>query len=69
MAYKGLIKKSRTYDLTALSQLLDVAAPVFILYSPEQLGITVPVYMGLRILINWGAVALRKRTTGPVGVK
>ena len=69
MTYKGFIKKSRTYDLTTLSQVVDSSAGIFILYSPEQLGIAVPVYMVIRLLLNGAAIVLRKKTTGPVGEK
>jgi hypothetical protein len=69
MSYKGFIKKSRTYDHAAISQIIDGAAGIFVMYSPEQLGIAVPIYMLIRILLNAGAVWLRKDTTGPVGDK
>lgn len=69
MKYQGLIKKSRTYDLTAVSQLVDVLAPVYLMLTPEDLGIGVVVYAGIRVLINFAQVRLRSLTTGPVGQK
>lgn len=67
--YNGVIKKSRTYDLAALSQTIDAVVPIFILYSPEQIGVAVPVYMGIRMALNGLAAWLRSKTTGPVGEK
>lgn len=69
MAYKGVIKQSRTIDLAAISQIVDTTLPIFLLYSPEQLGITVPIYMGIRLLFNGLAVYLRYKTTGEIGGK
>jgi hypothetical protein len=68
MKYKGIIKKSRTYDHTAVSQMIDFALPVYILYTPEQLGLTVTTYAVIRIGLNALAGFLRHKTTGPVGV-
>jgi len=65
--YKGIIKGSRTYDLSALSQVVDTIGPVLIMYQPDQLGVSVPAYMITRILINMAAAYLRAKTTGPVG--
>ena len=67
--YKGCIKKSRTLDMTAVSQFIDVLAPIYIMLKPEDLGISVAVYAGIRILINYAQVRLRYLTTGPVGDK
>lgn len=69
MAYQGVIKKSRTLDLAMISQLVDGAALGFLFYSPEQLGITIPVYAGVRVGINVLQAYLRFKTTGPVGDK
>lgn len=69
MAYQGIIKKSRTLDLAAISQIVDVIAPIWVLYSPEQIGISVPVYIAVRMLLNGLAVYLRHVTTGPIGEK
>jgi len=69
MSYQGLINKSRTLDLTAISQVIDVIAPIWVLYSPEQIGISVPVYIGIRMLLNGLAAYLRYETKGPVGEK
>ena len=69
MKYKGCIKKSRTYDSIALAGMLDVTAAAFILYTPEQLGIAVPAYLGIRILLGCLQVYFRRDTTGPVGEK
>lgn len=69
MAYKGKIKKSRTYDSIALSQAVDVALPIWMAYSPEQIGISLPIYVVVRFALNYLQVKLRATTTGPVGVK
>lgn len=69
MAYKGIIKKSRTYDSIALSQAVDVALPIWMAYSPEQIGISLPIYIAVRFLLNYLQTRLRASTTGPVGVK
>jgi len=69
MSYQGLINKSRTLDLTAISQVIDVITPIWVLYSPEQIGISVPVYIGIRMLLNGLAAYLRYETKGPVGEK
>lgn len=69
MSYQGIIKKSRTIDQAMLSQIVDTTLPIFLLYSPEQLGVTVPLYMGIRMAFNAWAVYLRFKTTGPVGEK
>ena len=67
--YKGLIKQSRTLDLTALSQFIDVLAPVYIMLSPEDLGISAVAYAVIRVGINFAQARLRYLTTGPVGKK
>ena len=69
MEYKGVIKNSRTLDLTAFSQIIDTIAPVFVLYAPEQLGITIPAYMAIRMGLNGLSAYLRFKTTAPVGEK
>ena len=69
MAYGGIIKKSRTLDLAAVSVIVDAASLGFLAYSPEQLGIGIPIYMGLRILLTGVAAYLRFKTSGPVGEK
>jgi len=69
MSYKGVIKKSRTLDLTMISQMLDVATIAFLAYEPEQLGLPVVAYFGVRVVINVAQVYLRFKTTGPVGDK
>jgi hypothetical protein len=69
MIYRGIIKKSRTLDLAMASQVLDAAALGFLAYSPEQLGITVPVYAAVRIGVNALQAYLRFKTQGPVGEK
>lgn len=69
MKYRGLIKQSRTLDLALLSQIVDAAALGFLAYSPEALGLTVPVYAGVRIGLNVLQAVLRFQTTGPVGHK
>ena len=67
--YKGVIKKSRTYDSIALSQFVDVAFMTLMAYTPEQLNLTIPVYAGIRVALHFLQVYLRKDTTGPVGDK
>lgn len=67
--YKGFIKKSRTYDSIALSQLIDVIAPIYMMLKPEDLGISIVAYAVIRIIINFAQVRLRAKTTGPVGQK
>lgn len=69
MKYQGIIKKSRTYDSIALSQIVDAVALGFLTYSPEQLGLTIPVYAAIRIGLNVTQAVLRNKTTGPVGDK
>lgn len=69
MKYKGFIKKSRTLDLAALSQILDVVGTIFVLYSPEQLGLKVGVYMAIRMILNGLVAYLRYETKGPIGEK
>ena len=69
MTYNGLINKSRTLDLAALSTVVDAIAPVIVMFDPEQLGITVAAYMVIRMGLNALAAWLRYKTTGPVGQK
>jgi hypothetical protein len=64
--YNGLIKGSKTLDLVAISAMLDAAALGFLAYSPQQLGIAVPVYAAVRILVTVLQVYLRFKTTGPI---
>ncbi len=65
----GFIMGSRTLDLAAASAMLDAAALGFLAYSPAQLGITVPIYAGIRIVVTMAQVYLRFQTTGPVAGK
>lgn len=69
MKYQGVIKKSRTLDLAALQVVIDAGFLAFMAYSPEQLGLSVPVYFGIRVLLSAILAYLRFRTTGPVGEK
>lgn len=69
MEYKGVIKGSRTYDVNFISGAIDAGFLVFLSYSPEQLGLTIPIYAGLRALITIILFYLRSKTTGPVGEK
>lgn len=69
MEYKGIIKGSRTLDVAALSVIIDAVSLGFLAYSPEQLGIAVPIYMTVRILLTAFQAYLRFKTTGPVGEK
>jgi len=69
MAYEGIIKKSRSLDAQALSVMVDAASLGFLAYSPEQLGIGIPIYMCLRIVLTAWAAYLRFQTTTPVGEK
>lgn len=67
--YKGIIKNSRTLDLVAVSAILDAVALGFLAYSPQQLGIAVPVYAAVRIVLTAVQAYLRFKTSGPVGEK
>jgi len=69
MIYNGLIKKSRTLDLALVSQVVDGVAAGFLFYTPEQIGITLPIYAGVRMGINALQAYLRYKTNGPVGIK
>lgn len=69
MEYKGVIKGSRTLDVAALSVVIDAVSLGFLAYSPEQLGIAIPIYMAIRIGLTAFQAYLRFRTTGPVGEK
>ena len=69
MEYKGIIKQSRTLDLTAFATMLDAISLAFLAYSPEQLKITIPVYAVIRMILNVATAYLRFKTTGPVGEK
>ena len=69
MEYNGLIKGSRTLDVAALSVIIDAISLGFLAYSPEQLGIAIPIYMGIRIALTAFQAYLRFKTTGPVGEK
>lgn len=69
MIYKGIIKKSRTLDLAMVSSLVDAVALGFLSYDPTQLGIAVPIYATVRIVINVLQAYLRFQTTTPVGEK
>lgn len=69
MEYKGVIKGSRTLDVAMISQMLDAAAAAILLYNPEQLGVTVPVYLAVRVVINTLQAYLRFKTTSAVGEK
>jgi len=69
MTYQGFIQKSRSYDLAALSGVIDAALLTFLAYNPEQLGITLPVYFGIRLILTALQFYLRAKTTGPVGEK
>ena len=67
--YKGIIKNSRTLDLVAVSAILDAVALGFLAYSPQQLGIAVPDYAAVRIVLTAVQAYLRFKTSGPVGEK
>ncbi len=69
MEYKGIIKGSRTLDVNLLSGAIDAGFLVFLSYSPEQLGLTIPIYAGIRALITIALFYLRFKTTGAVGEK
>jgi len=69
MKYQGIIKKSRTYDFIAVSQIVDAAALTWMAYTPEQMGLTIPVYAAIRFAIHAVQAVLRAKTTGPVGQK
>lgn len=67
--YNGIIKKSRTLDLVALGTVVDGAGLGFLAYSPEQWGLTIPVYAAIRMALNGLSAWIRFKTSGPVGVK
>lgn len=67
--YNGVIKGSRTLDLAAISVVIDAASLGFLAYSPEQLGVAIPIYMGIRITLTSLQAYLRFKTTKPVGGK
>lgn len=69
MKYKGIIKKSRTLDLAAASVVIDAASLGFLAYSPQQLNITIPIYMGIRIALTALQAYLRFKTSKPIGKK
>lgn len=69
MEYKGVIKGSRTLDVAAISVIVDAVSLAFLAYSPEQLGIAIPIYMAIRIALTSFQAYLRFKTTGPVGEK
>lgn len=69
MAYTGIIKGSRSLDAVALGMVIDAAALGFLAYTPEQLGITIAAYMGIRIGLGVLTAYLRFQTTTPVGEK
>ena len=69
MKYNGAIKGSRTLDLAAVSQVVDAVALGFLAYSPEQIGISIPIYAAIRMGINGLQAYLRFKTTTPVGGK
>lgn len=69
MEYNGIIKGSRTLDVAALSVVIDATSLGFLAYSPEQLDVTVPIYMGIRIALTAVQAYLRFKTTSPVGEK
>lgn len=69
MEYKGVIKGSRTLDLNLISGAIDAGFLVFLSYSPDQLGLTIPIYAGIRAFITVALFYLRFKTTGPVGEK
>jgi len=69
MKYEGVIKKSRTLDLAALQTMIDAGFLAFMAYTPEQLGVTVPTFFGVRVAFSVLQAYLRFRTTGPVGGK
>lgn len=69
MNYEGVIKKSRTLDLAALSSILDAVAPVVLILNPQDIGVTALGYAGIRMAINGLQAYLRFKTTTPIGDK
>lgn len=69
MEYNGVIKGSRTLDVAALSVIIDAMSLGFLAYSPEQLGIGIPIYMAVRIALTALQAYLRFKTTTAVGEK
>ena len=50
-------------------QVVDAVALGFLAYSPEQIGISIPIYAAIRMGINGLQAYLRFKTTTPVGGK
>ena len=66
--YKGVIKKSRTFDALAIFTILTAVQPI-IMDTLEQFAIS-PKWVSLTNLAMIGVLAfLRVKTTGPVGEK
>lgn len=64
MTYKGVIKKSRTYDLAAIIAVLATAQAFIPQFDISQNAIT-----GIGLTIAVLIAILRHITKGPVGVK
>ncbi len=67
--YNGVIKGSRTLDMQFIDAILASVLLSFMYFTPEQYGITVPVYAAIRGTLIVTGVILRFKTTGPVGEK
>jgi len=67
--YKGIIKGSRTLDAVALAGMLDAAMLGMLAYSPQDWGVSVPLYGAVRIALGILQAWLRFQTTTPVGEK
>lgn len=66
---RGFIKGSRTLDLKFVDTILSTCLLGFMYYTPEQYGITVPVYAAIRGTLIVFGVILRYKTTTAVGEK
>jgi len=69
MNYTGIIKGSRTLDALGLQGIIDILLTTMLLYTPEQLHITVPIFFAIRMGFTALLAYLRFQTTTPVGEK
>ena len=65
MKYKGIIKKSRTYDYAALLAIAAVVLQTLPFLQDKLAGNYGYVFMGVSVVVAF----LRHKTTGPAGAK
>lgn len=65
MTYKGIIKKSRTYDYAALLAVAAVVLQALPMLQDKLAGNYGYVFMGVSVVVAF----LRHKTTGAVGAK